>query len=257
MKSTSLGNPTGFLVVGCLAVVLMLAMGCACKPSTDDSPPTDTPSATSIVSPTPSSPTAVPKEVAELEVDTSLLTDNPCRVPCWHNIIPGESDADHVRAQLEDNPTVRKSTLAYELTEEGGVPIGLFYWLAKGELWNRIVLHNETVVRMEIYVDHDWTLGDVVDKFGSPEYVDSYPYGEEGTGYFVVFYYPAQGLKFHSSTFPFTGEFGITRDLKVTEGVYFAPTTLEGMLSEAYLCPPEKMEDCRLDDVREWEGFED
>lgn len=262
MKSTPLGSPTGFSLLGCLLVVLVLALGCTCKPATDDSPPTDTPSATSISSPTPGKPTSVPREVAELEVDTSLLTDNPCRVPCWHNIIPGESNVDHVRAQLEDNPTVRQSTLGYELTEEVGVPIGLFGWLAKGELWNRIVFHNETVVRMEIFVDHDWTLGEAVDKFGSPKYVVSYTYdGHEGDGFAVVVYYPDQGLKFHSSTYPYKrdkyGNTRITRNLKVTMGVYFAPTTMEGMLSEAYLCSPEKMEDCRPDDIREWEGFED
>jgi hypothetical protein len=187
-------------------------------------------------------------------LDTSLLTDDPCRAPCWHNIIPGVSGEDDVRAQLQDNSLIRKGTLRYELTEEAGVPIGLFYWQARSEHYNRIILRDEVVRRMEVWVDHDWTLGEVVDKFGPPEYILTYVDCLESCLHAVEFYYPAQGLEFESVTFD--REDIISRDLKVTLGVYFAPTTLEGMMSEAYLCPPEKMETC-LSDIGKWEGFED
>ena len=256
MKSISMGNLTSFLMVGCSLLVLVSASGCSCRPKVEVGSPADTSLPTTTPSPTLDGRTSIPEEVAGLALDISLLTDDPCRVPCWHNIIPGVSGVDDVRAQLENSPFVRKGTLRYGATEEAGVPVTRFSWQAKSENYNRVTFRDEKVVRIEIQVDHDWALSDVVGKFGDPEYVVSHQFGEEAPGYLVVLYYPAQGVQFRSSTYPFAGEYRITKDLKVTQGVYFAPTTLEGMLSEAYLCPPGKMETC-LGDIRQWEGFED
>ena len=241
MRVISARNWTGSLV--CLLLVLSFA-GCTCGPEADVSPPTDIPSAV----PSPTSTLPPP------ELDTSLLTDDPCRAPCWHNIIPGVSGEDDVRAQLQSSPFIREGTLNYELTEEAGVPIGLFYWQARSEHYNRIILQDEVVLRMEVWIDHDWTLGEVVDKFGSPEYVLTYVDCLEGCLHVVEFYYPVQGLEFESVTFD--REDIISRDLEVTSAIYFASTSLEGMISKVHLYPPEMMENW-LADIREWEGFED
>jgi hypothetical protein len=76
-----------FLVAGCLLLAVLFAMGCSCEPEADFGPPTDIPSPTSTI-PLP-------------ELDTSLLTDDPCRASCWHNITPGVSGEEEARAQME------------------------------------------------------------------------------------------------------------------------------------------------------------
>jgi hypothetical protein len=169
--------------------------------------------------------------------------------------VPGVSDKDDVIAHLQDSPLVREGTLEHEPTLEGEVPVYLFYWQARGEFYNRIVLRDDTVLRLQIWLDHDWTLGDAVDKFGPPEYVYEILDCEEGCVYGVDFYYPTQGVSLESITDCYQGQGRITSDLKVMQAAFFAPTTLEGMVSEVYLCPPERMERC-LDEIRAWTGFE-
>jgi hypothetical protein len=262
MKTISTGNLRRSLIAGCLLLVLVSVIGCSCNPEADAISPAVTPFPTSTLFPTPTlcSPTSVPKSVAELEVDTSLLTDDPCRAPCWHDIIPGVSDEDDVRAQLRASPLVRQETLEYEKYEVEKIPYSLFYWQAHGEYPNRISLRDGVVLSIEIEVDHDWTLGEAVDKFGPLEYVLAYYYGEEDYGYHVEFYYPAQGIEFESDTFPIEGPIYatnkgiISEDLKVTLAEYFAPTSLEGMMSEVYSYTSDDIEDW-LADIHEWEGF--
>lgn len=245
--------------LGCFVVVVVAASGCssgilcgAPEPTVDPTPvPTAIPTSRC------DAPTRTPYADASPELDVSLLTDEPCRAPCWHNIVPGVSGQDDVLAQLEDSPFVREGTLGHNPSLEGEVPTYVFYWKARGERYNRIVLRDETVLRLEIGVDHDWTLGDAVDKFGPPEYVYEVLECEEGCVYGVTFYYPSQGLSLDSITLGcrLNAEYHITRDLKVTWGEYFAPTTLEGMWSEAYLCPPDNMEVC-MSIATEWRGFQ-
>jgi hypothetical protein len=106
-------------------------------------------------------------------------------------------------------------------------------------------------------VDHDWTLGDVVDKFGPPEYIQVYTDCEEDCVNVVDLFYPGQGLVFESVTQGgSTGKSIVSEDLGVTRGVYFAPTTLEGMMSEVYFRPPDRAAKW-LANIREWKGFED
>jgi len=248
MKAISTRNWTGSLVAGFLLLVLVSA-GCSCGSEANVSPPTDIPSAVPSPTSTPSPP----------ELDTSLLTDDPCRAPCWHNIIPGVSGEDEVRAQLQDNPFVKEGTLEYELTEWRGVQLGQFSWQARSERYNRVYLRDGKVLRIQIRIDHDWTLGEAVDKFGPPEGVFADIYRES---YRVEFYYPTQGLIFESFMLPVDrqvylgdGKGILQEDMKVTQATYFAPTSLEGMISEVYLYSPDDDMEGWLANIHEWQGF--
>jgi hypothetical protein len=248
-------------LVSCLLLALVSVISCSCKHEPDSGSSSAILPATVAPSPTILVPTGTPEPITEPELDISLLTDDPCRAPCWHNITPGLANESDVRTQLQSSSFVRKDTLKYESTEEAGIPVGLFYWQAKSERYNRILLRDQVVLRMEIRVDHAWTLGETVEKFGPPGYVYAVIEGEEDFVYVVVLYYPAQGLVFESATFPIKkadytfGEKGIvSEDLRVTQAIYFAPTSLEGMITEVYLYPPDMMEDW-LAEVHEWEGF--
>jgi hypothetical protein len=251
----NLANP--MIAISCLLLALAPVLSCSCKPEPNASSPTRTPSSTS------HKPTSTPNPITEPELDTSLLTDIPCAAPCWLNINPGQSDGSDVRAQLRDSPFIRKGTLKYEMTEEAGVPVGLFYWQAKSEHYNRIILRDKIVLRMEIWVDHDWTLGETVDKYGSPENVyavlddvGEHPY------YTVVLDYPAQGLSFASWSYPvleedFVVEEGVgilPEDLKVTVVYYYTPMSFEDALRDVFLYSPEAIEHT-LEVAQEWEGF--
>ena len=198
----------------------------------------------------------------EPELDTSLLTDDPCAAPCWHNITPGISNEDDVRSQLTSSPFVRSGTAERIRTDKWGNPLDQFSWQGRGKELNRIYLQDGKALSIEIHLDYTLTLEEVVKKYGPPEYVYGHVYGVEKRGYQVYFDYPAQGWEFISYTYPIRvrdytmdGKVGIlSEDLKVTDVVYFAPTSLKGKCSEVYLVPQDAVENC-MAGFYKWEGF--
>jgi hypothetical protein len=195
------------------------------------------------------------------EQDTSLLTGGLCEVPCWHNITPGISDEDTVRAQLRDSPFVKKGTLQYDSTEQEGVLLAMFAWRDQGGDYNRIYLRDGKVLRIKIEIDYDLTLGEVVDKYGSPEYV--YAYTRDGLNYLVSLSYLDLGLEVNSYTYSpdadkyiVSKDIGIvSKDLKVEDVTYFSPTSLRGLLEEVLLLSPDGVE-YHMTNRHEWTGFD-
>lgn len=105
------------------------------------------------------------------QLDTSLLTDDPCAAPCWNNITPGISDENDVHRQLEDSPFVRKGSVEHSLTEQDGIPLTTFSWQAQGKPKNWIYLRDGKVLRVRINLDYALTLDEIVEKHGPPEAV--------------------------------------------------------------------------------------
>jgi hypothetical protein len=195
---------------------------------------------------------------SHLESDTGLATDNHCTPPCWHNITPGVSNGDDVLAQLRHDPSVNKDTLTYGVLGEGG-PFWTFRWQSEGERMNRIHLLGEKVLRIEISLDYDSTLGEVVDEYGSPERV-YVPICAEDHRDRIFIDYPSSGLQFST---PLSIDLGndtvetsvvLSETLAMADVVYFAPTSLREMLSEVFLLSPDEV-DCRMDNSYEWPGF--
>jgi hypothetical protein len=170
---------------GCIALAIALS-GCACSP----------------------------------EVDVSLMTGDPCAIPCWHNITPGVSDEDTVRDQLENSPFVRKGTLRHDPIEKEGAPLTMFAWRDQEGDFNRIYFRDGKVLRIEIGLDYDLTLGQVVDKYGPPEYV--YTYARGSFEYFVFFSYPTQGLEVQSYlSAPDASNYIVSRDTGIVSNFSF------------------------------------
>jgi hypothetical protein len=196
------------------------------------------------------------------ELDTSLLTDDPCSAPCWHSITPGLSSEDDVRGILEGSPFVRENTLGLDLTEQRGVPLTMFSWQGQGEDLNRIYLRDGQVLRIEINLDYELTLDTVVEKYGQPDSVYAYVRCTEFFGYLVFFDYPTQGLRFSSFSYPVNRDDVVVRegigllsgDLIVNEVIYYAPTSPQNMLSEVFLLPADGVE-YYLTNMQEWQGF--
>jgi hypothetical protein len=143
-----------------------------------------------------------------------------------------------------------------------GQSLILLSWRGQGKQPNRIYLKDNKVLSIEIQLDYELTLEEVVDMYGPPEYIYAYFYGVESQGYEVKLDYPAQGLGFTSDTFPirrkdYTVDVGVgvlSQDLLVTEVFYFAPTSMEGMLSDVFLQPSDRVEDY-LTNGQKWKGF--
>jgi hypothetical protein len=200
------------------------------------------------------------------EPDRSLLTGEPCPAPCWHGVVPGESDEEEVRCALEDNPFVAQQSISRRVEEydQLAVEYVVFYWRSTSGGENWIHLSDGVVVDVSLDVDYELTLGEIVKEFGAPEYLYGFIEGVERFNYLVWFGYPEQGLSFCSVTrnitvsdylIPDRAGVGILpENLEVTEALYFAPTSLQRFLEEVGARPRE-MVDYLLDNAHEWQGF--
>lgn len=195
------------------------------------------------------------------KLDTSLLTDDPCAAPCWNNITPGVSNENDVRRQLENSPFVKEGSVYQGLDEQGGVPLTTFSWQSRGKPKNWIYLRDGQVLRVHINLDYDLTLGEIVDKYGSPEAVEASLRGSGELRYSVSVYYPTRGLLFSTTSYSFdpsvpdaTKRFVVSEDLAMTGVLYFAPTSLRGLFSEVMLAPPDMVEYI-VTNSQEWQGY--
>lgn len=193
-------------------------------------------------------------------IDKSLLTGDPCAPPCWHNIVPGISDEADVRSQLESSPLVRKGTLDYSLTEEAGEQLVKFHWQSpRGKRPNVIVLRDGKVLWIEIGLDYELTLGEIVNKYGSPESIYAYAGCADFCWYSINFDYPTMGLMLQSYSLADPGDVAdgtvlISEEVKITTACYFAPASLQKILGEVLMLPPDRVE-YFMTSRQKWEGF--
>lgn len=120
------------------------------------------------------------------QITYNFLQDEPCKLPCWENIVPGES------TQLE----------ALNLLIEGSLIDRSARYLGDGSLF--LITQNED--RVHIYfsegivqqIDFDpsvsLVLGDFIETFGSPEKVHMLVDGEHQLCMVGYVYYPQHGL---------------------------------------------------------------
>jgi hypothetical protein len=195
------------------------------------------------------------------DLDTSLLTDEPCAVPCWQNIVPGVTTEQEARKLLEDSPFVRKDSLNYDSKGWGGYT--WFLWNGRSKKYdNGLYIREGKVVLIQIHVDYSLTAGQVVSKFGPPERVYV---GLGGGGNVLIAYldYPAQGLRFtvdwsvrdlSERSMVDSGIALLTEDREIADVAYFAPGPLEEVLQNPYLNVPDEVE-VYLKRAQEWKGF--
>lgn len=199
---------------------------------------------------------------ANPEPDRSLLTGEPCEAPCWHNIIPGESTEEDVWRELKGSPYVYTGTLNSSTTDVFGTRVTDIVWNGRGSSVNRITLLDNKVLLIRIELDYELSLEDVIEKFGPPRSVFANSSPAEFNDYSVVLDFPTKGLSFLSYIYragreeiDLKRQVGVLKkELPVTWVYYYSPSSLENVLKNVFLYPPE-MTEYFLDNTREWNGF--
>lgn len=198
------------------------------------------------------------------ELDTSLLTDDPCAAPCWQNITPGVTTEQEARRLLKDSPFVRKDSLDYAIANwKTGGDYDWFVWHGRNKKYrNALYLREGKVELIRIHPDYTLTLGQIIDKFGPPERV-YVGLGLGGNLLIAYLDYPAQGLRF-TAEWPVSdrtergmvssGVALLTEEREVVDVAYFVPGPLEEVLQNPYLDAPAEVEEY-LKRAQEWEGF--
>jgi hypothetical protein len=135
------------------------------------------------------------KAVPENLTDQSILTDEPCKAPCWYNLIADKSskqDALNVLTNLPfiDSTSIRTQNATWwGTTPEESLPAILI--LANCiepdvECVNILVL-GDIVKYIKIYPNYKITFDEVVNHLGNPDNISTLPYGIECLGCILIF----------------------------------------------------------------------
>lgn len=101
--------------------------------------------------------------------DTSLISGDPCEAPCWNNITPGETSWRDALIIVEDDPRL----VNVEVVEDPESDAQLINFNApEGPQCCRVFSDDgETISAVLLLLAPEMRLGQVIDKFGEPQYI--------------------------------------------------------------------------------------
>jgi hypothetical protein len=101
--------------------------------------------------------------------DTSIVTDEPCAAPCWRGITPGETKWNDALAILEADETL--TDLQVRSNADTG-QIGAAWSVTNGDRCCQMFTQDsETVDLIVLSTTPDLTFGQLIEKYGEPEYI--------------------------------------------------------------------------------------
>jgi hypothetical protein len=177
-----------------------------------------------------------------LRLDAHPKTGLACEPPCWHGITPGQSTE-------EDAATVAQTMPGYLRLESRDPNLAdVWYMWDSGSvdhnIRNGISVQKGIVKDITLENQNEYTLGDIVAKYGPPQKVGHAVYGAEMAVFITAFHYPEKGLDFWTA---YSGPPTVRRSERVVTYSYFRPMTLA-----EYSSKPET--DCS--DCLDWQGFD-
>ncbi|MCA9884433.1 MAG: hypothetical protein KC546_05755 [Anaerolineae bacterium] len=166
--------------------------------------------------------------------DTSLVTGEPCEAPCWRNITPGETTWLEARIIIEDDSQL--TNLTTEDVEEGGSV--LLFNDGEGPQCCQIYTQDgETVTQVLTLLAPEMTLGQVLAKYGEPEYMTGADVSPDQTLVLLVFPDVPLGLYVFAPGIE-TGS--LAADNQVIGAIYLNPDDIDELLNT---------------DLYYWEGY--
>lgn len=195
-------------------------------------------------------------------LDSGLFSGKPCKAPCWQNLTPGQSTADHVDRFINNLSATEwpgRRSLFYPPNCTAKIVSDKIGTVVDARVSFQI--ENDKLTFIESNPTNAPTLGEIVNSVGPPEYFEAVSVGgDAGISYFVEIYYPARGLGFIVA--PNQEANGYVRpDTKVMTIEYFAPGNLLSYFTTRYSCfvgQAKAIADAQreiADRVQLWSGF--
>lgn len=197
-----------------------------------------------------------------LPKDQSILTQTPCKFPCWHNITPGQSTIIDAEQIIKTDPFITSSSHLFEAADGTG-RIGI-RWSYNGFIKdNRILYEDGIVYSISINPNFLFSLGDVISKYGEPTAVNaSLGYSMEGgvVDAVLALYYPQIGLQVE---FPIKGgdvlttkQFNIEPSLQGSSLTLVAPkNSFSDFIAEIYPLQNDELDLVLTNMTLGWPGF--
>ncbi len=121
----------------------------------------------------------------ELLHNPSLVTGDPCAVPCWNGITPGETSFQDAWTILEDSPDL--TNVSSEDVEDPNARV-LSWQEGDGQPCCWLLSEDgETVTMMSLATAPDVSIGDFVEVHGEPSYVSGAPVSDNQAVMMLVY----------------------------------------------------------------------
>ena len=128
----------------------------------------------------------VSRKRADMILDRSVFTGDPCSPPCWHDLILDVSTAQDVYQVLQELPFVDPGSIREWNTvwfdNEDAIEIHYKCKVAGSDSCGGILLSDGTVKRIWFSLGSYATIESLIDRFGIPTYVDLGMWGVEIPG---------------------------------------------------------------------------
>jgi hypothetical protein len=123
--------------------------------------------------------------------DQSILTDEPCKAPCWYNLVPDESSMQEALDVLANLAFINSASIRTENTNwreamsEELAPATSILANCKQPAETtcvEILVFEDRVKYISIFPNYKLTFDEVVNHTGEPDYINARPWGVECLG---------------------------------------------------------------------------
>jgi hypothetical protein len=194
-------------------------------------------------------------------LDTSLLTGEPCRPPCWQGLTPGESTEEDVAEFMKTTSFVDArtvSTSSFTRVTRAGEEVARVTtrWRSSAGLRKCNSLSIEDGVLTDIMICHDLglNLGSLIDRYGPPEKYRAILQGFERQWVDVILFYPTHGFTVYLALRP--GDPTLDPESKVAEVWYFRAAPLERFMKLGWEAGHLGTDPSEFPEfLRDWQGY--
>ncbi|RMG75650.1 MAG: hypothetical protein D6711_06100 [Chloroflexi bacterium] len=170
----------------------------------------------------------------DLLQETGLISGDPCDAPCWRGIIPGETTWEDAVEIMQADETLGDLEL-----QEQGEARGASFTQQDGILCCQIISQTgEFVEFIQLQIAPGVTLGEVIEKYGEPDYVDGEPYSSDQ--YILILFYEETPMLIYA--FAPDSESALDGDSEIIGLVYLTDDLMEQFITTS--------------DLAEWQGYE-
>ncbi len=168
-----------------------------------------------------------------------IINNTVCHFPCWQNIYPGKTTSEEAKIILQelsilatkpaDSPIQIDKVLSYDsfnfvntVSEEGAY----------------IFFRNDIVAYIIFFTHKNTTIGDMVNYYGTPEYVSITSGWQDSRWLNVSIIYPSQGVvinHYDDSWKPKDNKARVTQNLSVFKVYYFDPNLYDLLIDTEFL----------------------
>jgi hypothetical protein len=116
--------------------------------------------------------------------DKSLISSEPCGPPCWQGITVGQTTFSDAVAKIKANPLFS----SVQVQENQGSPAQAAFSTALGEPCCQITANDKGVLNaLLVKLSPDVTAGQMIEKYGNPEYVTGVDYSQTEVALALIF----------------------------------------------------------------------